>query len=319
MLSQFILQRLIHGITVILGVSLLVFVAVEFAPGDVVDAMMPPESHTTEEAKERMREQLGLNDPAPLRYVQWLGRVVQADLGFSLTARQPVIDMIMTRVPSTLQLVGFALVASVFIGIGTGIVAAVKQYSWIDYVTTFMSFFWLSVPGFFLGLGMIYIFAVRLNWFPSFGASSAGAENPVFDRLHHLILPGLTLALELAAALTRYTRASVLEVLHLDYMRTARAKGLTNNQVLTRHALRNALIPIVTVIAVRIPFLIGGAVIIESVFQWPGLGTLMLNASTQKDYPVVMGLALIITILVVASSFIADVAYSLIDPRIRVR
>lgn len=318
-MGQFILQRLIHGITVVLGVSLLVFVAVEFAPGDVVDAMMPPESYTTEEAKERMREQLGLNDPAPLRYAQWLSRVAQADLGFSLTARQPVIDMIMARMPQTLQLVGFALVTSVVIGIGTGIMAAVKQYSWIDYVTTFMSFVWLSVPGFFLGLGMIYIFAVRLNWFPSFGASTAGAENPLLDRMHHLILPGLTLALELAAALTRYTRASVLDVLHLDYMRTARAKGLTNNQILVRHALRNALIPIVTVIAVRIPFLIGGAVIIESVFQWPGLGTLMLNASTQKDYPVVMGLGLIITILVVASSFIADVAYSLIDPRIRVR
>ena len=318
-MGHFLVQRLIHGLTVVLGVSLLVFVAVEFAPGDAVDAMMPPESLTTEDAKEQMREQLGLNDPAPLRYVQWLSRVVQADLGFSLTAKQPVVDMIMARLPATLQLVAFALITSVIIGIGTGIVAAVKQYTWVDYLTTFMSFFWLSVPGFFLGLGMIYIFAVRLNWVPGFGASTAGAEYPVLDRMHHLILPGLTLALELAAALTRYTRASLLETLHLDYMRTARAKGLTSNQILTRHALRNALIPIVTVIAVRIPFLIGGAVIIESVFQWPGLGTLMLNASTQKDYPVVMGLALIITVLVVASSFLADIAYGLIDPRIRVQ
>jgi len=318
-LGHFLLQRLFHGLTVVLGVSLLVFIAVELAPGDAVDAMMPPESASSEQAKEQMRERLGLNDPAPLRYVQWLGRVARVDLGYSLTSRQPVVDMVMTKVPSTLQLVGFALAMSVIIGVGTGILAAVKQYTWIDYLTTFMSFFWLSVPGFFLGLGMIYIFAVRLNWFPSFGASTAGANYPLFDRLHHLVLPGLTLALELAAALTRYTRASVLEVLHMDYLRTARAKGLTNRRVLTAHALRNALIPIVTVTAVRIPYLVGGAVIIETVFQWPGLGTLMLNASTQKDYPVVMGLALIITILVVASSFIADVAYSLIDPRIRVQ
>ncbi len=318
-MGQFLLQRLLHGLTVVLGVSLLIFIAVELSPGDAVDAMMPPESLTTDEARERIREQLGLNDPAPLRYIQWLGRVLQADLGYSLTSRQPVADAVLAKLPSTLQLVGFALAASVVIGVGSGIIAAVKQYSWIDYLTTLMSFFWLSIPGFFLGLGMIYIFAVRLGWFPSFGASTAGAQYPMLDRLHHLALPGLTLALELAATLTRYTRASLLDVLHMDYLRTARAKGLSEPRVLSAHALRNALIPITTVVAVRIPYLVGGAVIIETVFQWPGLGTLMLNASLQKDYPVVMGLALIITILVVLSNFIADVTYSLIDPRVRVR
>lgn len=318
-MGHFLLQRVIHGLTVVLGVSLLVFIAVELAPGDVVDAMMPPEAQTTPEAKERMREQLGLNDPAPLRFAQWLGRTLTGDLGYSLTSKKPVIDIVMTRVPATLYLVGFALVASVVIGVATGTIAAVKQYSWVDYLATLMSFFWLSVPGFFLGLGMIYLFAVKLGWFPSFGATTAGAAHPVFDRAHHLILPGLTLALELAAALTRYTRASVLDVLHMDYLRTARAKGLAESRILTAHALRNAFIPIVTVIAVRIPYLVGGAVIIETVFQWPGLGTLMLNASKQKDYPVIMGLALIVTILVVLSSLLADVAYSIIDPRVRVR
>jgi len=317
--ASFLAQRFLHGLTVVLGVSLLIFIAVELAPGDVVDAMMPPEAQTSPEAKERMREQLGLNDPAPLRYVQWLGRTFTGDLGYSMTSQKPVINIVMTRLPATLYLVGFALVASVVIGVATGTIAAVKQYSWIDYLSTLMSFFWLSVPGFFLGLGMIYIFAVRLGWFPSFGATSAGASHPAFDRMHHLVLPGLTLALELAAALTRYTRASVVDVLHMDYLRTARAKGLAERRVLTAHALRNAFIPIITVIAVRIPYLVGGAVIIETVFQWPGLGTLMLNASKQKDYPVIMGLALIITILVVLSSLIADIAYSVIDPRVRVR
>jgi peptide/nickel transport system permease protein len=221
--------------------------------------------------------------------------------------------------PTTLQLVGFALVISIAVGVTTGVIAAIRHYSWVDYVTTFFSFFWISIPAFFMGLSLIYIFAVRLNWFPVFGASSSAAEYPVFDRLHHLVLPGATLGLELAAALTRYTRASLLEVLHTDYLRTARAKGLPERSVITRHALKNALIPVITVIAFRMPYLIGGAVIIETVFQWPGLGLLMLNAATQKDYPLVMGLALMVTLVVVLSSFLADVAYSLVDPRIRMR
>jgi peptide/nickel transport system permease protein len=159
---------------------------------------------------------------------------------------------------------------------------------------------------------------VRLNWFPAFGATSPDAKYPVLDRLEHLILPGVTLGLELAAALTRYTRASLLEVLHQDYMRTARAKGVQEWAVIIRHGLKNALIPIITVIAFRLPYLISGAVIIETVFQWPGLGFLLLNAATQKDYPLVMALGLAVTVVVVASSFLADVAYSIADPRIRI-
>lgn len=318
-MTHFLIQRLLHGITVLLGVSMLVFIAVELAPGDVVDAMLPPESFSSEAAKEQMRERYGLNDPAPLRYVQWLGRTVTGDLGYSLTSSEPVIDVILRRLPATLQLVGFAMAISILIGISSGVIAAVRQYSAIDYLTTFFSFFWLSIPAFFLGLLLIYLFAVKLHWFPVFGASSASAQHPVLDRLHHLVLPGVTLGLELAAALTRYTRASMLEVLHTDYLRTARAKGLQERLVITRHALKNALIPVITVIAFRLPYLIGGAVIIETVFQWPGLGLLMLNAATQKDYPMVMGLALIVTSVVVASSLLADLAYSLVDPRIRLQ
>jgi peptide/nickel transport system permease protein len=318
-LTGYLLQRLFHALTILVGTSLLVFIFVELAPGDAVDAMLPPQSLASDTAKERMREQLGLNDPAPLRYLRWLERTATGDLGYSLTSRKPISDIILTRLPTTLELVGFALVLSIIIGISTGIVAAIKQYSWIDYITTFFSFFWLSIPGFFLGLLMIYIFAVRLNWFPAFGATSAGAQHPMFDRMRHLILPGLTLGLDLAAALTRYTRASLLEVLHEDYIRTARAKGLKEWAVIVRHGLKNALIPIITVIAFRLPYLISGAVIIETVFQWPGLGLLLLSAATQKDYPLVMALALIVTLVVVVSSFVADVAYSLVDPRIRIR
>jgi peptide/nickel transport system permease protein len=317
--ANYLVHRLFHAITILLGISVLVFIFVEMAPGDAIDALMPPETLATPEAKEAMRERLGLNDPAHLRYVQWLQRAVTGDLGYSLTSRRPVTDIIMARLPATLQLVGMAMVFSVIVGVSTGVVSAIKQYSWIDYIATFLSFFWLSIPGFFLGLLMIYIFAVKLNWFPVFGASTAGAEHPILDRLHHLILPSAVLGLELAAALTRYTRASLLEVLRADYMRTARAKGLKEWLVIVRHGLRNALIPVITVIAFRMPYLISGAVVIETVFQWPGLGLLTLNAANQKDYPVVMALALAVTIVVVVSSFIADVAYSIVDPRIRIR
>ena len=318
-MGSYLLQRLFHGATVLIGVSLLVFIAVELAPGDVVDAILPPESYASEEAKEQMRERFGLNDPAPLRFVHWMGRTATGDLGYSLTSSEPVTDVIFRRLPATLQLVGFAMVLSIVIGIGSGIIAAVKQYSWIDYLMTFFSFLWLSIPAFFLGLLLIYTFAVKINWFPAFGASSAAADSAFLDRIHHLVLPGLTLGLELAAALTRYTRASMLDVLHTDYLRTARAKGVHERAVILRHALKNALIPVITVIAFRLPYLIGGAVIIETVFQWPGLGLLMLNAAVQKDYPLIMGLALIVTLVVVVSSFIADVAYSLVDPRIRMQ
>ncbi|MGH2535555.1 MAG: ABC transporter permease, partial [Thermomicrobiales bacterium] len=318
-MRTYLIHRLVHALTILLGISVLVFVMVEAAPGDAVDAMIPPESFVDDEVKERMRERLGLNEPAPIRYVRWLGRAVSGDFGYSLTSRKPIGEIILTRLPTTLQLVGFALVVSVVVGVATGIVSAVKQYSWIDYLTTLFAFTWISIPGFFLGLLMIYVFAVRLQWFPAFGATSADAQNPILDRLHHLVLPGLTLGLELTAALTRYTRSSLLEVLHADYMRTARAKGLRDRVVIVRHGLSNALIPIITVIAFRLPYLISGAVIIETVFQWPGLGFLALTAANQKDYPLVMALALAVTLVVVVSSFVADVTYSLVDPRIRVR
>jgi len=316
-MRTYLIQRFIHSVTILFGISVLVFVLVELAPGDVVDSMISPEDFVTPEVKAQMRKELGLDEPAPIRYVRWLGRMVQGDFGYSLAARKPINDMILARMPTTLELVGFALFISLVLGVGTGVIAAVKQYSWADYLATFSAFAWLSIPEFFLGMLMIYFFAVRLDWFPAFGTSTAGAEHHVLDRLDHLVLPGITLGLGLTAALTRYTRSSLLEVLNSDYMTTARAKGLRERSVIVRHGLRNALIPIVTVVAFRMPYLISGAVIIETVFQWPGLGFLTLNAATQKDYPLIMALALAVSVVVIVSSFLADIAYSLVDPRIR--
>lgn len=318
-MSGYIARRFLQLIPILLGVSVVIFILVELAPGDPVDAMIPPETNVSQEARERLRETLGLNAPAPERYARWLGRAVVGDFGYSLASRRPISQIILNRLPQTLQLMGFALGLSILLGVLTGVAAAVKQYSWLDYILTLFAFSWLSIPIFFLGLGVIYIFAVKLNWFPAFGSSDPGVSgiDAFWDRLHHLVLPGFTLGLELTAALTRFVRSSLLEVLHSDYMRTARAKGLPERVVIMRHGLRNALIPMITVIALRIPILFGGAVVVETVFQWPGLGTLTLSAANQRDYPLVMALALFTATIVVFSNFLADIAYAVADPRIR--
>ena len=318
-MSGYIARRFLQLIPILLGVSVVIFILVELAPGDPVDAMIPPETNVSEEARERLRETLGLNAPAPERYARWLGRAVVGDFGYSLASRRPISEIILNRMPETLQLMGFALGLSILLGVLTGVAAAVKQYSWLDYILTLFAFSWLSIPIFFLGLGVIYIFAVKLNWFPAFGSSDPGVSgiDAFWDRLHHLVLPGFTLGLELTAALTRFVRSSLLEVLHSDYMRTARSKGLQERVVIMRHGLRNALIPMITVIALRLPILFGGAVVVETVFQWPGLGTLTLSAANQRDYPLVMALALFMATIVVISNFLADIAYAMVDPRIR--
>ena len=316
-MTGYLLQRLFHALTILIGISLLIFGFVELAPGDAVDAMLPPESFANADAKERMREQLGLNEPAPLRYLHWLGRTATGDLGYSLTSRKPITEVIFARLPTTLQLVGFALVISVIIGITTGIVAAIKQYSWIDYLTTFFSFFWLSIPGFFLGLLMIYLFAVRLNWFPAFGSTTAGATNPVWDRLHHLVLPSLTLSILFIPLLTRLMRSTLLEVMAQDYVRTARAKGLRERSVIWRHGLRNALIPVITVIGLQFGALLGGAVITEAVFAWPGVGSLSVQALFNRDYPIVQTTVMLLAVVFALINLAVDISYGFLDPRIR--
>lgn len=319
-MSRELIRRALQMIPILFGISLVVFGLVQLAPGDAVDAMIPPDAiGVTPAMRQQLRHQMGLDQPAPIRYFYWLKNAARGNFGYSLGTRQPITKIIGERMPATLLLVGFALVMSIVLGVGFGVLSAVKQYSWLDYLVTLFSFSWLSIPSFFLGLVVIYLFAVKLNWFPAFGISSRGVTGPaiVLDRLHHLILPGITLGLELTAALTRYVRSGLLEVLSSDYLRTARAKGLREWRVIVRHGLRNALIPAITVIALRIPVLFSGAVVVETVFQWPGLGTLTLSAANQRDYPLIMALALMLTGIVVVSNFLADVAYMIIDPRIR--
>lgn len=316
-MRTYFLRRISLAIPIVLGISIVVFTLLSLSPGDALQAMIPLEVQVSEADMEALRAQLGLDKPAPLRYVAWLGQVLRGNLGYSFTTRQPILPMILGRLPATLQLMFFSLLLSTVLGIVTGVIAAVKQYSAYDYGLTVFSFFWLSVPGFFLALLMIYIFAVRLDLFPAFGYSSAGAANVWLDRIHHLILPGFTLGLELTAALTRYVRSSLLEVLKNDYVRTARAKGLRERLVVLRHAFPNAVIPVITVIGLRLPALFGGSIVIETVFQWPGMGSMVILAANGRDYPVVMAVSLFSTTLVVASSVLTDLAYAWVDPRIR--
>jgi len=316
-MGTYILRRLINAIPIILGISLIVFILVEMAPGDAVDVMIPPDAQMSNEERDALRRQLGLDKPAPLRYALWLGRTAQGQLGYSLTMRKPVTEMVMARLPATLALVGYALVFSIVLGVTLGIVAAVNQYSFIDHLATFISMAWLSIPNFFLGLITIYVFAVTFPIFPSFGLSSPGSEFDIWDRIHHLILPGTVLGLDLTAALARYVRSSVLEVLNTDYLRTARAKGLPERVVVLRHALPNALIPVITVIGLRLPLLFGGAVVIETLFQWPGMGGMALAAANGRDFPLLLALGMFTAGIVVISSLLADVAYAAVDPRIR--
>jgi peptide/nickel transport system permease protein len=242
---------------------------------------------------------------------------MHGNLGYSISNRVPVTARIGERVGPTLTLTLTALVMSYAIAVPVGMIAATRRYTWIDYVATFLAFLGISLPTFFLGLAGIYVFALRLRWLPVGGTETLGGEGGLLDLAHHLVLPATVLAVAGAGALTRYVRSSLLEVLGQDYVRTARAKGLGERIVVRHHALRNALIPVITLAGLQIPALLAGAVITEQVFQWPGMGRLTIEAINQRDYPVLMGITLATAVLVAVGNLMADIAYSAVDPRIR--
>ncbi len=315
----FILRRLLLSIPIIVGVTAITYLLISLAPGDPVTAMLDPEQMTSlgpDWVAERKAE-LGLDQPIPVRYLLWLREVAQGNLGYSAIDRQPVADKLSERLWPTLKLMLTALIIGIVVGVPVGILSAVRQYSWIDYVATVFGLLMISVPSFFLALGGIYVLSLRLGWLPTAGMSTIGAPPSILDNLYHLILPGLVLGLAQAAPLIRYSRSSMLEVIRQEYVRTARAKGLRERAVLGAHALPNALIPIITVVALSLPALIGGTVIIEQIFAWPGMGSLAITAIFSRDYPVLMGFNLFIAMAIIISSLLADVAYALVDPRIR--
>jgi peptide/nickel transport system permease protein len=272
-----------------------------------------------EEYIAQRRAELGLDKPLPLQYVAWIGEVARGNLGYSFFDRRPVGDIIKERVLPTVELMGTALLLALLVGVPLGLLAAIKQYSVLDYTTAVISLATISTPSFFLGLAAIYIFSLKLNLLPTSGMFTAGAPRTLGDDLHHLILPAVILGLNLAGPFVRYARSSLLEVIRQDYLTTARAKGLQGRMVIVRHALPNALIPLITVVAIQVPALFAGAVVVEQIFSWPGMGQMALASITQRDYPVLTGFILIIAVLVLTCNLLADLAYAVVDPRIRLR
>jgi peptide/nickel transport system permease protein len=312
---QYIIRRLLIAIPVLLGVTIFNFFIINLAPGNPVDMFVNPNMSVADiEAK---KEALGLNDPLWEQYGNWMGNMLQGDFGYSFATYEPVLDNIAARIGPTLLLMGTALIIAYLIAIPVGILSATKQYSFIDYLTTTFSFFGISIPNFFLGLGAIYVFGIVFPIFPTGGMNTLGSSGGFVDTVMHLVLPAMVLGTAIAGSMVRYVRSSMLEVLGQDYLRTARAKGLREFFVNNKHALRNALIPIVTIIGLEIPLLIGGAVVTEQIFQWPGLGQLTIQSIGSRDYPMLMALNFIAAFTVLFSNLLTDLMYSVVDPRIK--
>jgi peptide/nickel transport system permease protein len=304
-LRRYVIRRLIASVPVILGATLIVFSILHLTKGDPVSLMV---SHrATEERKEELRHQLGLDRPIYVQYARWIYGVMRGDLGDSIVAKRPVLDLILNRLPFTLRLTVTALLLSTIAGIPIGVLSAVKQYSFLDYSSMSVALVGLSMPGFWLGLMLMLLFGLKLGWVPISGHIG----------IKSLILPSLTLALPETAMIARLIRSEMLEVIHDDYILTARAKGLRETIVIYKHALRNAIIPVVVYLFLGIPWLVSGAVVIETVFAWPGMGQLMYRSIVAKDFPIVQGIVFIIALLTVLCNLLGDVLTGLLDPRIR--
>jgi peptide/nickel transport system permease protein len=286
-------------------------------PGDAVLAMISSETPVSDEMIKMRQGELGLDLPLHIQYLRWIGNLVKGNFGFSFVSAESVSQMIAMRIPATLELMGVSLFISIILGLTLGTISAFKQYSWLDYIFTIFGFIGISIPDFFLGMILVFVFALKLKLFPTSGFITAGEEFSLADNLRHVFLPATALALVRTAVFMRYTRASVLEVLGNDYVRTARAKGLKPGIVILRHVMRNALIPVITIIGINLGVLFAGSVIIETIFQWPGIGMMFINAVTGRDSPVIMGYVLLTSIIVLASNLLTDLTSSLVDPRIR--
>jgi peptide/nickel transport system permease protein len=319
-MGTYLLRRLLFAVPTLIGISILSFAIIELAPGDAVSALMTPGEGGSAAAEEALRARLGLDDPWPVRYARWLGNVVQGDFGRSMIDHRPIDQILSGSVGLTLQLtipaLAIGLVLATLIGLWTGS----RPYSRLDQVISVLSITIAGLPGFVVGLLLLYIFGVRFHLLPSGGSQAIGVGSPpLIERLPYFVLPLTTLALIEAATLVRYVRDSVINVRAADYVQTARAKGLHSWTVLTQHLLRNALLPIITVAALQIPGLISGALLVEIVFGWGGIGSRVAVAIGQRDFPVIMGATMLIGVVVVIANLLADLLYALADPRIRLR
>ncbi|NHB85115.1 ABC transporter permease [Tessaracoccus sp. HDW20] len=314
---RFILKRSLVSVAVLLVISVLLFILVRQAPGDPVDMYVNPLTFSgdLEAARAAVTAQLGLDQPLVVQYFRWLGEALTGNLGYSYLDGRAVTALMMDRLYNTMALVVPSLIVSLLIGIVGGVWAALRHNRAGDYILSAGSVIALSVPPFFLALAGIYVFGLQLRWLPTAGMNATIPS--AWEGFRHMIMPALILGTAGAAAYQRWTRSSMLDVLGQDFMMTARSKGLSGGRITWRHGVYNALIPIITVIAMNIPQLLGGAVIVEQVFAWPGMGRLAVDSITSRDYPVLMGFVMFIAIIVVIANLVADIAYSVVDPRIR--
>lgn len=306
-LGKYTLRRVLASVPVLVLLLLFVFILVHIAPGDPVALMFENDPRATQQDIDRVRQNLGLDQPLPVQFTRFLGRVVVGDLGQSLHTREPVLRMIRDRLPFTLSLGAASLLFAVVFSVFFGVLAAIHRNTWVDDVSMVIALLGVSIPNFWLGLMSILVFSVFLGWLPAGGAGTPA----------HLILPAIALGTTWAALSTRLVRSSMIEVLNQDYVRTGRAKGLTERSITYKHALRNAVIPVVTYIGIQIPGIVGGSVVTETVFSRPGIGRLLVESISRRDLVVVEGVVLMIGIVVLVSNLLVDISYGLLDPRIR--
>lgn len=315
---RFLALRLLSTVVVFFVIAIGLFALVRLAPGDPVDMKVPPDVSGADREifTAAVRERLGLDQPIPVQFVRWLGDLMAGDLGFSYSNGQPVSQLLADRLGPTVLLMGTALIIGLLIAVPAGVFSAVKHNRVADQSIGLVSVIAIAIPSFFLAMVAIYVFSVQLRWLPSSGMYSSGST-AFTDLLRHMVMPVTILALAVAAPFTRYVRSGMLEELDKDYVRAVVAKGAHPTRAL-RHALRNSLISLVTVLALYIPIFLAGAVVIERVFAWPGMGLLAINALTTRDYPVIIGFGLYVAVLVIVCNLIADLLYVVVDPRVRV-
>jgi len=322
-MQTYAIRRILQTIPILLIISILLFFLVRSAPGGPLSAARRNPNVSIEQI-ENLKKQLGLDKPLPVQYVSWLGNMFKGDMGNSIKFRRPVADMIAERIPNTLFLVGISFLVTLLLAIPIGIISARKPYSTFDYVMTTITFIGQSIPVYWLGLALILIFYVLLKnpvtgdpFFPSGGMNTLGKEDDILDTLWHLVLPVIALSSSWIAWYSRFLRSSMLDVLHEDYIRTARAKGASEQVVYYKHALRNAILPLVTLIALDLPSLFAGALFVETIFSWPGMGRLFWDAARGRDYPILLGVVMITAVLIIFFNILADLAYGWLNPQVK--
>ncbi len=320
-MGWYLLKRILQAIPLLLGIVTVTFFITRLAPGDPMDIYLESQRQIDPEVIELIRKKHGLDQPIHVQYVKWVANVARGDFGESFRHRRPVSQLLAEAIPYTLQLTILAIVLDALLGISLGIISAVKQYSALDKAVTLGSLIIYAIPGFWLALMLVLVFSVNLGWFPTSQTRSMDYDflsfwGKLLDRLWHLVLPVFVLGVASAAGTARYMRNRLLEVLNEEYVLSARARGFRERVVILKHALRNALIPIVTIYGLALPFLLGGAVIIETIFAWPGMGRMAVEAVTGRDYPLIMATTTVAAVMTVLGNLLADITYASVDPRV---